>query len=76
MPPKTPALFSVLKRIAMTLASAGTLKLGKQRVSSTQADPRPTKKNCSAHVVGKLNNDREGSGSATEDDSEAECEEV
>jgi hypothetical protein len=41
-----------------------------------QADPQPTKKNCAAHVVGKLDDDREGSGSATKDDSEAEHEEV
>jgi hypothetical protein len=66
----------VLERIAMTLAGAGTLKLGKRRASSTQADPWPTKKNCAVHVVGKLDDDCEGSGSATEDDSEAEREEV
>ena len=45
-------------------------------MSSMLADPWPMKKNCSAHVVGKLDNDHEGSGSATENDSEAEHEEV
>jgi hypothetical protein len=75
-PPKTLALSSMLERIAMTLASAGTLKLGKRCASSTQADLWPTKKNCGAHVVGKLDDDHKGSGSATEDDSEVEHKEV
>ena len=76
LPPKTLALSSMLEHIAMTLAGAGTLKLGKRCTSSTQADPWPTKKNCGAHVVGKLDDDHKGSGSATEDDSEAEHKEV
>jgi hypothetical protein len=66
----------MLERITMASADAGTLKLGKRRASNTPADPQPTKKNRGAHMVGKLDNDLESSGSATEDDSEAEREEV
>jgi hypothetical protein len=66
----------MLECIAMALASAGTLKLGKQCASNMPANPQPAKKNCSAHVVGKLDDNCKGSGSATEDDSKAEHKEV
>jgi hypothetical protein len=74
---KTLALSSMLEHIAMASASAsaGTLKLGKQRTSNIPANPWPTK-NCSAHAVGKLDNNLKGSGSTAKDGSEAECEEV
>ena len=60
----------------ITLASVGTLKLGKQCMSSMPADPQPTKKNCGAHMIGKLDDNHKGSGSATKDDSKAEHKEV
>ena len=76
-PPKPAVLPSLLDRIAMA-SSPGTPRLGKRRASNVLTDSRPAKKRCGGHVASK-SNDGSGGGdrvAETEDDSEAEREEV
>ena len=79
-PPKPAALPSLLDRIAMAASSPGTPKLGKRRASHVPTDSPPKKKSRGGRVARKLNDD-DGDcggdrGANTEDDSEAEREEV
>lgn len=75
-PPKPAALPSLLDRIAMAASSPSTPKLGKRRVSNLPTDSPPKKKSRDGHVARKSNNDDGDRGANTEDDSEAEREEV
>lgn len=75
-PPKPAALPSLLDRIAAA-SSPGTPKLGKRRASNVPTDPRPKKKSRGGRVARKsTDGDVDDRGADTEDDSEAEREEV
>jgi hypothetical protein len=75
-PPKPAALPSLLDRIAL-VSSPGTPKLGKRRASNVPTDPRPNKKSRGERVARKsIDGYGDDRGADTEDDSEAEREEV
>jgi hypothetical protein len=77
-PPKPAVLPSLLDRIALA-SSPGTPKLGKRRASNVPANSPPMKKSRGGRVARKSNDgvcDGDDRGADTEDDSEAEREEV
>lgn len=78
-PPKPAVLPSLLDRIAMAASSPSTPKLGKRRASNVSTDSPPKKKSRGGRVARKSNDDDgdgDDRGADTENDSEAEREEV
>jgi hypothetical protein len=78
-PPKPAVLPSLLDRIAMAASSPSTPKLGKRRASNVSTNSPPKKKSRGGPVARKSNDDDgdgDDRGADTENDSEAEREEV
>ena len=78
-PPKPVALTSLLDRIAIAASSPSTPKLGKRRANNMPTDSPPKKKSRGDRVLRISDDDNGGGGDRgadSEDDSEAEREEV